>query len=105
MPANPATRGTNPSTKAAMTPKIAVLFVHGVEIKDPHYADNAIKLLRAEYARACRGAEAAQLEIEAAFWIPGVEPGLDKIVRASFGHGFAGWTQRLDDLVHRINNN
>jgi hypothetical protein len=76
-----------------------------VEIKDPHYADNAIKLLRAEYARACRGAEAAELEIEAAFWIPVVEPGLDKIVRASFGQGFAGWAQRLDDLVHRINNN
>jgi hypothetical protein len=88
-----------------MTSTIAVLFVHGVEIKDPHYADNAIKLLRAEYARACRGAEAAELEIEAAFWIPVVEPGLDKIVRASFGQGFAGWAQRLDDLVHRINNN
>jgi len=90
--------------KAATTPKIAVLFVHGVEIKDPHYADNAIKLLRAEYARACRGAAAAELEIEAAFWIPVAEPGLDKIVRASFGHGFAGWAQRLDHLVHRINN-
>ncbi|WP_156689330.1 hypothetical protein [Mycobacterium sp. Marseille-P9652] len=87
-----------------MTPTIAVLFVHGVEIKDPDYADNAIKLLRAEYARACRGAEAAQLEIEAACWIPVVEPGLDKIVRASFGRGFAGWAQRLDHLVHRINN-
>jgi hypothetical protein len=105
MPANPATRGTNLSTKAAMTSKIAVLFVHGVEIKDPRYADNAIKLLRSEYARACRGAQAAELEIEAAFWIPVVEPGLDKIVRASFGPGFAGWTRRLDDLVHRINNN
>ncbi len=88
-----------------MTSKIAVLFVHGVEIKDPRYADNAIKLLRAEYARACRGAQAAELEIEAAFWIPVVEPGLDKIVRASFGPGFTGWTRRLDDLVHRINNN
>jgi hypothetical protein len=87
-----------------MTDTIAVLFVHGVEIKDPHYADNAIKLLRAEYARASRGRDAARLEIEAAFWIPVVEPGLDTIVKASFGHGFAGWTRRLDDLVHRINN-
>ncbi|WP_156747273.1 hypothetical protein [Mycobacterium sp. E2462] len=90
--------------KAAMTSTIAVLFVHGVEIKDPHYADNAITLLRAEYARACRGMEAAELEIESAFWIPVVEPGLDKIVRATFGRGFAGWAQRLDGLVHRINN-
>ena len=87
-----------------MTSQIAVLFVHGVEINDPHYADNAMRLLRAEYARACRGTASAELEIEAAFWIPVVEPGLDKIVRHSFGDGFAGWTRRMDCLVHRINN-
>jgi hypothetical protein len=33
-----------------------------------------------------------------------VEPGLDKIVRLSFGDRFAGWSKRLDWLVHRINN-
>lgn len=89
---------------SAATSKIAVLFVHGVEIDDAHYAENAITLLRDEYARACRGSESADLEIEAAYWIPVVEPGLNRVVRVSFGDRFTGWTQWLDGLVHRINN-
>jgi hypothetical protein len=89
---------------SADAPKIAVLFVHGVEIDDPHYAENATKLLRDEYLRACRGGESAELEIEAAYWISVVEPGLNKIVERSFGDGFTGWTRWLDGLVHRINN-
>jgi hypothetical protein len=83
--------------------KIAVLIVHGVEIDDAQYADNAIHLLRAEYAAAA-GADAADLVIEAAYWIPVVEPGLNKIVERSFGDGFTGWVRWLDGLVHRINN-
>ena len=87
-----------------MSAKIAVLFIHGVEINDRHYAENAIRLLRTEYERACKGMERAELEIEAAYWIPVVEPGLNRIVNASFGDGFASWTRRLDALVHRIDN-
>lgn len=84
--------------------KIAVLLVHGVEIDDANYASNAVKLLREEYARATRGGEAADLEVEAAYWIPVVEPGLNKIVERSFSSAFTGWTRWLDGLVHRINN-
>jgi hypothetical protein len=88
----------------ATPPTIAVLLIHGVEIDDAHYAENAIALLRDEYARACRGGVSAKLEIEAAYWIPVVEPGLNKIVVQSFGDGFTGWARWLDGLVHRINN-
>lgn len=88
----------------ASTSTIAVLFIHGVEIDDAHYAENAIALLREEYARACRGGDAAKLEVEAAYWIPVVEPSLNQIVVKSFGDGFTGWVRWLDGLVHRINN-
>ncbi len=38
---------TNPD-EAEAPDRIAVLFIHGVEIRDPHYAQNATKMLRTE---------------------------------------------------------
>ena len=86
-----------------MSPKIAVLFVHGVEIEDPHYAQNAMTLLRNEYGKVA-GADPDDLVIEAAYWIPVVERGLNTIVERSFGDGFTRWVRWLDGLVHRIDN-
>ena len=85
--------------------RIAVLFIHGVEIRDPHYAQNATNVLRTEYRRACKNDESApQLEVEAAYWIPVVADGLDKVAQRAFGNRFAHWTRLLDQLVHRIDN-
>ena len=91
--------------EAGALDRIAVLFIHGVEIRDPHYAQNATNVLRTEYRRACRIHESApQLEVEAAYWIPVVADGLDKVAQRAFGNRFAGWTRRLDTLVHRVDN-
>lgn len=106
MPGTTATSvtSTESASEAGTPDKIAVLFVHGVEIRDPDYADNAMSMLRAEYARACRNKQAPELEVEAAYWIPVVAPGLDKVVQQAFGTGFASWTGRLNQIVHHINN-
>ena len=95
---------TEALNEAAAPNKIAVLFVHGVGINDPHYADTAIRKLRDEYGHACGNKPRPELEVEAAHWIPVVEPGLDKVVTQAFPTGFADWTRCLNDLVRRINN-
>jgi hypothetical protein len=95
---------TNPD-EAEAPDRIAVLFIHGVEIRDPRYAQNATKMLRTEYRRACKKNESApQLEVEAAYWIPVVADSLDKVAQRAFGDRFTDWTRHLDRLVHRIDN-
>lgn len=64
-----------------MKTPIAVLFIHGVEIRDPEYARSAIVRLRRDFAQATGGAEGAEqaLEIEPAYWIPAVAPMEDRL--------------------------
>src|SRR5258708_23916747 len=55
-----------------MDSPIAVLFIHGVEVRDPRYANAAISRLRREFGTHADDREDADrpLVIEAAYWIP-----------------------------------
>ncbi len=54
-----------------MTEQLAVLFVHGVGIRRPDYAETAINALRKEFAKSTNDLAAnADLMIEAAYWAP-----------------------------------
>lgn len=85
--------------------KIAVLFVHGVEIRDRNYAKAAIDRLRAEVVRATGDAGSAErLEIEPAYWIPAVAGYQDLLVDRVFPAPTRRWFSTLNSLVHRANN-
>lgn len=84
--------------------KIAVLFVHGVEVPDEHYAEGAIARLRAEVGRATGDPGSAErLEIEPAYWIPAVAAYQDLLVARVFPAHTSRWFSTLNRLVHRVN--
>ena len=65
--------------------KLAVLFVHGVGIREPDYARSAIRELRKEFARSTNGAAAADdLLIESVYWAPAVMEREDRLLKGAF---------------------
>ncbi len=85
--------------------KLAVLFVHGVGIREPDYAGSAIKELRKEFARSTNGAAAVDdLLIESAYWAPAVMDREDRLLKGAFPDRAGGWFSGLNSLTHRISN-
>ena len=88
-----------------MPRKIAVLFVHGVEIRDPDYATGAIARLRRHFARHTAGTPGADeaLEIEPAYWVPPIDDREDKLLEHTFDGRAVPLYRALDRLVTKVN--
>ena len=85
--------------------KLAVLFVHGVGIREPDYARSAIRELRKEFARSTNGAAAVDdLLIESVYWSPAVMEREDRLLKGAFPDRAGGWFSGLNNLTHRISN-
>lgn len=86
-------------------PKLAVLFVHGVEISDPNYADTAIERLKRLFLKHTGDVEGAEdaLVIEAAYWVPAVEGQQDKLLSHTYGPGAQRLYHVLTQLVTKVN--
>ena len=88
-----------------MTDKLAVLFVHGVGIREPDYARSAIRALRKEFAKSTNDPAAdADLIVESAYWAPAVAEREDRLMRAAFPDRVGGWFGGLNNLTQRISN-
>ena len=60
-------------TSTSPPERLAVLFVHGVGIREPDYAESAIRGLRKEFAKATGGQEReGELVVESVYWAPAV---------------------------------
>ncbi len=86
--------------------RLAIAFVHGVEISDPHFASTAIRLLKRAFARhvdshAIDPEEA--LAIETVYWAPVLDPYESKLLERAFHPGAKGFFAKLTSLVTRIN--
>jgi hypothetical protein len=86
-----------------MVSPIAVLFVHGVEVRDPRYADAAIARLRREFAKRANvdGADRA-LVVEPAYWIPAVAGHEDRVIERTFKAHPMPFYRNLDKLVAKV---
>ncbi len=87
-----------------MVQPIAVLFVHGVEVRDPRYADAAISRLRREFAKHVSGRDGADraLVIEPAYWIPVVAGHEDRVLARTFQARTTIYRRVLDGLVAEV---
>jgi hypothetical protein len=87
-----------------MVSPIAVLFVHGVEVRDPRYAEAAISRLRRDFAKRTGGLEGADraLVIEPAYWIPAVAGHEDRVLERTFEARTAPYRRVLDGLVAEV---
>lgn len=98
------------STKPSGSPfvaedEIAVVFVHGVEVRDPSYASNAIRLLRQELVKATGDRSVGtRVHIQSVYWKPAVADQEDRLVERAFPSRFTTWVRWLNGLVHRVNN-
>lgn len=82
---------------------IAVAFVHGVEIDDPAFADNATGLLRAAFARHAKIDPDQGLTVESVYWAPVIKQYLDLLIERVFTAEARELFDWLTDLVTRVN--
>ena len=86
--------------------QLAVLFVHGVGIREPNYARSAVRMLRREYAKATgdpggRRRPGRRVRVLGA---RGDRAGGPPAARSAFPDRAAGWFTGLNKLTHRISN-
>jgi hypothetical protein len=78
-----------------MGAKLAVMFIHGVEISDPHFADTATRLLQKSF-QAQTGVDADDaLVIKPAFWVPVVNASQDSLLDSIGGGGAKAYFRTL----------
>ena len=83
---------------------IAVLFVHGVEVPDPHYATTAIRTLRSEITRIGGRNALKQLHVKEAYWKPAVSAGERNLLAKEFrGKTGNAVVSSLNRMVHEVN--
>src|ERR1700694_5963644 len=74
-------------TGEGMSAKLAVMFVHGVEISDPHFADTATRLLRQSFKAETGIDPDDALVIKPAYWAPVVNASQDQLLDSIGGGG------------------
>ena len=80
-------------------PRLAVMFVHGVEVADPRFADTAIALLRREFTRIAGVDADDALAIRTAFWAPVYERRQDALLKRLGGRPAERTFSVLDTLA------
>jgi hypothetical protein len=83
---------------------IAVLFIHGVEVRDPRYCEAAISRLQREFARHAQGRDGAgeALVVEPAYWVPVVAGHEDRLLEHTFDARTKPYYGMLDRLVAKV---
>ncbi|HEY5878651.1 MAG TPA: hypothetical protein VIU11_07065 [Nakamurella sp.] len=83
--------------------RIAVLFVHGVGIREPDYARTAIAQLRTQF-RAATGHPTADddLIIESAYWAPAVVDREDNLQQRAVPGFASGWFSAMNKLTQKV---
>lgn len=86
-----------------MSAKLAVMFIHGVEINDPHFADTATRLLQTSFEEQVGVAADDALVIKPAVWAPVMEASNDQLLESigggdanSFFHTLSKWGTETD---------
>lgn len=83
--------------------RIAVLFVHGVGIREPDYARTAIAQLRKQF-QAATGIPNADddLVIESAYWAPAVVDREDRLSERAVPGFASGWFSAMNKLTQKV---
>jgi hypothetical protein len=83
--------------------RIAVLFVHGVGIREPDYARTAIAQLRKQF-RAATGFPNADddLVVESAYWAPAVVDREDRLSERAVPGFASGWFSAMNTLTQKV---
>ncbi|WP_406272048.1 hypothetical protein OH799_31945 [Nocardia sp. NBC_00881] len=84
-----------------MRERLAVVFIHGVEINDAHFADTAIALLKRSFARFSGVYPDDALVIRPAFWAPVLQTGQDELLDRVGGAGAIEYFRALNRLGTR----
>ncbi len=83
--------------------RIAVLFVHGVGIREPDYARTAIAELRKQFRAATNQPNADDdLVIESAYWAPAVIEREDRLSERAVPGFASGWFSAMNKLTQRV---
>ncbi|MFN8199211.1 MAG: hypothetical protein U0R72_12915 [Nakamurella multipartita] len=83
--------------------RIAVLFVHGVGIREPDYARTAVAQLRAQFRAATNDERADDdLIIESAYWAPAVLARQDRLSERTVPGFASGWFGAMDRLTQKV---
>ncbi len=83
--------------------RIAVLFVHGVGIREPDYARTAIAELRKQFRAATNHPNADDdLIIESAYWAPAVIEREDRLSERAVPGFASGWFNAMNKLTQRV---
>jgi hypothetical protein len=83
--------------------KLAVLFIHGVEVDDSGLYDTAIRLLREHFVEHTGARAEDSLVIETVNWAATLEGAERKFLAAHYPEGMDGYWQRLYDGVRTVN--
>lgn len=78
-----------------MSAKLAVMFIHGVEINDPHFADTATVLLRRSFAAQASVDPDDAMVIKSAYWAPVMNATQDQLLGSIGGGGAKSYFRRL----------
>jgi hypothetical protein len=83
--------------------RIAVLFVHGVGIREPDYARTAIAQLRTQFRAATNDPNADDdLVIESAYWAPAVVEREDRLSERAVPGFASGWFSAMNKLTQKV---
>lgn len=87
-----------------MKTPIAVLFVHGVEVRDPSFCTAATSRLQREFLKHAGGREGASeaLVVEPAYWVPAVANHEDRLLQHTFDANTKPYYGMLDRWVAKV---
>jgi hypothetical protein len=83
--------------------RLAVTFLHGVEITDERFADTATKLLKDAFARHSGVSAEEALVIRPTSWAPALQEAQDRLFQRSFGPSSRRFRRLLTEWVTQIN--
>lgn len=86
-----------------MSRRLAVTFIHGVEISDPGFADTATALLERAFTRHAGVAADEALVIRPAFWASALQPIQDRLYERCFGSSPHRFYKSLTEWATRLN--
>ncbi|MBU8898426.1 hypothetical protein DRW03_17875 [Corallococcus sp. H22C18031201] len=83
--------------------KLAVLFIHGVEVDDPGLYDTATRLLREQFVEHTGARAEDALAIETVNWAACLEGAEQRLLAANYPERMDGYWRRLHEGIHAVN--
>jgi hypothetical protein len=85
---------------------VAVLFIHGIEIEDPNFADTPMRLLREHFGKQfTRNSPVPEEAVvcEPVHWAPELQPAEERLFKQHFSGDASGFFESLEDGVKEMN--